>query len=268
MAFKQVKQIEEDRYGKFLRLDDEKSITGIILYDSYDDVLVADCHYVNSKEYTGYVHCCEEGCPACAKGIRVQRKLFVPILVLADLNEDYDEDTVIFWDRNMAFNHQLRKDVFDKYPCPSDTIFKITRHGAYRDKNTRYSIIPKFNFPDDVHAILDSMNVKFPDYYENVVRSVDAATLSDMLMESSRTSESAYTPSANYSYKAVPRKKFTDPEDLDDDSDELPGVPVAADSSESDLPTFEPAAELESYSAISDSSDSDSDSDDEFEPTF
>ena len=230
MAFKSIKKIEEDKFSNLLRLDDEKSINGVFLYKSVDDVLVAAAHYINSKDYHGYVHCCESGCPACKKGIRVQNKLFIPIFVPAQLNPDYEEDTVIFWDRNQTFyNKQLKKDVFDKYDNPTSIVFKITRHGEYRDINTTYSIIPKANFCSDIDEVLENLGVSLPEYYENIIRTVDAATLSDMLNEASGTEDDAFSPSQNYSYQAKPRKKFTDPEDISVET--LPGEPVS---------TFEP----------------------------
>ena len=83
MAFKSVAQIEKDTYGKFLRLtDDQQWVKGVLLYKSYDDVLSCDVHYIKSKDYSGYVHCCGSSCPACQKGISLRQKLFIPILVL------------------------------------------------------------------------------------------------------------------------------------------------------------------------------------------
>lgn len=280
MAFKKIKQIEEDRYGKFLRLnDDGESVRGVLLYKSYDDVLIADCHYINSSDYHGYVHCCESGCPACAKGIRVQHKLFVPILVLKDLNPSYDRDTVVFWDRNQSFNHQLKTDVFDKYPNPTDVIFKITRHGAYRDINTKYSINVHMQFASDVDDVLASLGVKLPDYYENVVRTVDPAELQDMLSSSSSSAQgSSYVPQQTYSYQAKPRKRMPDPEDLDEvESDDVPGVPVDENDQ---VQASEEEPQLESYSfgsgAVEDSTSDkasesngfDEDADDDDEPNF
>lgn len=280
MAFKKIKQIEEDRYGKFLRLNDGESVRGVFLYKSYDDVLIADCHYVNSSDYHGYVHCCESGCPACAKGIRVQHKLFIPILVLKDLNPSFDEDTVIFWDRNQSYNHTLKTEVFDKYPNPTDVIFKITRHGAYRDINTTYSINVAMKFDSDVDDVLASLGVTMPDYYENVVRTVDPAQLQDMLSATAASASqgSSYVPQQSYSYQAKPRKRMPDPEDLDavESDNEVPGVPVedvnSVDNVESEVD------QLESYSFGSGSVDDvtdekppvtfDEDADDDDEPNF
>ena len=249
MAFKSVAQIEKDTYGKFLRLtDDQQWVKGVLLYKSYDDVLSCDVHYVKSKEYSGYVHCCGSSCPACQKGLSRRQKLFIPILVLADLNEGYDEDTVVFWDRNLSFNHYLKRDVFDKYDNPSDFVVKITRNGEYRDRNTTYSISACARFTNDIDTVMESLGVKFPDYYENVVRTVDAATLQDMLSDTSATDKkSAYIPQQNYSYQATPRKRTPSPEDLDA-VENVPGVPVESSESES-VESFDDSEEaLESYS--------------------
>ena len=239
MAFRSIKTLEETVYRNRLRLaDDGDSIAGVFLYNSYDDVLVADVHYINSRKYKGYVHCCGDGCPACKKGIRVQNKLFVPFLVLADKSDGYDENQVIFWDRNQPFVYQLRKDVFDKYPNPTEFIFRITRHGAYRDRNTRYSIMVEANCVSDINDVLNGMGVSFPEYYENIVKSVNAAELNDWINDSS--SDEAYMPSANYSYQVKPRKRIADPEDLDA-LDDLPGEDVSnsVKSAEESLPNVE-----------------------------
>lgn len=239
MAFRSIKTLEETVYRNRLRLaDDGDSIAGVFLYNSYDDVLVADVHYINSRKYKGYVHCCGDGCPACKKGIRVQNKLFVPFLVLADKSDGYDENQVIFWDRNQPFVYQLRKDVFDKYPNPTEFIFRITRHGVYRDRNTRYSIMVEANCVSDINDVLSGMGVSFPEYYENIVKSVNAAELNDWINDSS--SDEAYMPSANYSYQVKPRKRIADPEDLDA-LDDLPGEDVSnsVESTEESLPNVD-----------------------------
>lgn len=279
MAFKKMKQVKENMYGNRLVLDDEHSVTGVFLYKDYEDVLLADAHYVNTKKYKGYVHCCEEGCPACKKGIRVQEKLFIPFLVLADKSDGYEENTVIFWDRNKPFDYQLRKDVFDKYPNPTSVVFRITRHGGYRDRSTTYSIMPVANFTSDIDEVLSSMNVSFPDYYENIVKDVDAVELSDWLNESSDKPSDSYTPAANYSYQVKPRKRMADPEDLDEleASEDLPGEEVDCDDVDSNVAS----AELPDFAANSsankegkkpspsfESFDSDDSDDDDCEPTF
>lgn len=273
MAFKKIKQVEETIYANRLRLaNDGNSITGVFLYKDYDDVLVADAHYVKTKKYSGYVHCCGDGCPACQKGIRIQGKLFVPFLVLADLSEGYEENTVVFWDRSTYFNYQLCRDVFDKYPNPTSIVFKITRNGEHGDRNTRYSITPVMNFTPDIDEILNDMGVHFPEYYDTVIKDVDSVTLSNWLNEDSPNS---YIPSANYSYQAKPRKRMADPEDLDSE-DDLPGEPVEFSESYEEDNLGEDSSNLPSYVSSSDELDSadenqsssDEDDDDDCEPTF
>ena len=217
MGFKKVQNIEEERFGKYLRLmDDGDSVTGVFLYKDYSDVIVADCHYIKSAEFNGYAHCCGAGCPACSEGIRVQQKLFIPFLVLADKSDGYDEDTVVFWDRNSRFTYQLRNQVFKDYPNPQDYVFKITRHGEHNDINTKYSISAVMNFPYDVDEILKNMGVSFENYayYENVVKTIDSNDMLDMLNRR-ETNASKAIPTSSYSYKATPRKVMPDPEDLD-----------------------------------------------------
>mgnify|MGYP007065811507 CR=1 FL=1 len=80
MAFKSMKTYNDERYhGFFLLRNDGDFADVIFLYQNIEDVLVADVHYIKSAKKSGYVHCCGEGCPACAKGIRVQTKLFIPV---------------------------------------------------------------------------------------------------------------------------------------------------------------------------------------------
>ena len=80
MGFKSVTSYNEEKFnGLFLLRNDGDSADVIFLDRNIDDVLVADTHYVKSADYSGYVHCCGKGCPACAKGIRIQTKLFIPL---------------------------------------------------------------------------------------------------------------------------------------------------------------------------------------------
>lgn len=198
MAFKSVEQFNDDRYHSMFRIaNDGESVDVIFLYRSKADMLVADVHYINSSEYSGYAHCCEAGCPACARGIRVQTKLFIPVY-------NIDKGAIEFWDRTMTFEPQMQKDVFDRFPNPSEYVFRITRHGAYRDRNTRYDItaVGK-NSVMSYDQILAKFNAKMPDYYENIVKSISVADLTRMLTVQN-------TPAAPVSqdYVPVPRSGY------------------------------------------------------------
>lgn len=176
MGFKSIEQYNEEKYnGKFVLKNDGDFADVIFLYQSVKDVLVADVHYIKSADYSGYVHCNGKGCPVCAKGVRVQTKLFVPVYNIT-------EGEIQFWDRSTSFEPQLYTDVFSKYPNPSEFVFRITRHGFLRDINTTYQIIAiGNNIAKSYVEILSEKSAQFPDYYENICREVDAVTLSSWL---------------------------------------------------------------------------------------
>jgi len=217
MAFKSMKTYNEERYGgKFILADDGDSADVIFLYQSDDDVLIADAHYIKSAEYTGYVHHCEVACPACAKGIRVQSKLFIPMYVIGS-------DEIQFWDRNVRFQAVLRQNVFNRYPNPSEYVFRITRHGVANDMNTTYEItaVAK-NKIMSYNEILAKFNAKMPDYYSQIIREVSAGEMSKMLASSGSES----VPSETYEmpkYQVTPRTTVvnrpveTTPDEIGDD---------------------------------------------------
>lgn len=194
--FKSVKTYNEERYGgKFILRDDKDFADVIFLYRSLDDVLIADTHYIKSDKYSGYVHCCGRGCPACAKGIRVQSKLFIPLYNVTDKE-------IQFWDRSTRFEMQLNSDIFSKFPNPSEYVFRITRNGAAGDINTTYSITPVMKSSQGSYdEILNQFNVKMPDHYETICRDISASELSSMLTNSSGTSDYSDLPS----YQVTPR---------------------------------------------------------------
>lgn len=176
MAFKSVKQYNEERYGGFFLLRNDGDYADVIfLYQKVDDVLVADTHYIKSANYSGYVHCCGRGCPACEKNIRVQTKLFIPLY-------NINEREIQFFDRSIRFENQLSQDVFSKFANPSEYVFRITRHGSAGDVNTTYSIVAVGkNTYMSYNEILAANHTSLPEYYSTVCRDIGSAELSDML---------------------------------------------------------------------------------------
>lgn len=227
MAFKSVKQYNEEKYGgKFILQNDQDSADVIFLYQSVNDMLVADVHYIKSPDYNGYVHCNGRGCPACGKGIRVQTKLFIPLYNIT-------AGGIQFWDRTTKFEPQFYSDVFSKFPNPSEYVFKVTRNGASGDINTRYAIqVLASNNVKSYADILLENKVNFPEYYENICKNADAAILSTWL-NASQNSSSGDIPE----YVPMPRvtpsntssviSEISDSSVLSDDefSDELDCVP-------------------------------------------
>lgn len=194
MSFKTVKSYNEEKFGGLFMLRNDGEYADVIfMYQDMDDVLVADTHYIKSAEYSGYVHCCGSGCPACSKNIRVQTKLFIPLY-------NIDAGEIQFFDRTMRFEPQLHQDVFSKFPNPSEFVFRITRHGAAGDINTTYEIVPiGKNTVKSYSQILAENNTTFPEFYNNICRDIPAAQLYNMLNVSTNFSESnEYASMPNY----------------------------------------------------------------------
>lgn len=192
MAFKSVDKYNKEQYGGLFRLPNDQDCADVIfLYRQHSDALVADTHYIKTADYSGYVHCTGRGCPACAKGIRKQTKIFVPLYNIT-------EGEPQFWDRTPSFEPQLNTEVFSRFPNPSDFVFRITRHGVARDVNTRYQIVATSNNTfKSFDQILSENNISFPEFYEQICKDVDAATLSSWL-------STAGAAATGYSNKAMP----------------------------------------------------------------
>lgn len=189
MAFKSIKSYNEARFGNMLILRDDGAYADIIpLYRSIDDVLVADVHYIKSNSYSGYVHCCGANCPACRKGIRVQNKLFMPVY-------NVNEQEIQFFDRSVKFEVQLERDVFTKFPNPSEYVFRLTRHGAYQDINTTYqlSAIAR-NTVMSFDEIMAKFNTRFPDYYNLVCKEYSISELDELINHSTASVTAPYEP--------------------------------------------------------------------------
>lgn len=224
MAFKSVEKFNDDRYhGMFRLVNDGESADVIFLYQSMKDVLVAQAHYIKSADYSGYVHCCENGCPACAKGIRVQTKLFIPVY-------NIDKDTIEFWDRSMKFEPRLEKDVFERFPNPSEFVFKITRHGIPNDINTDYEIraVGK-NAIGTYGDILSKFQAQMPDYYSTIIRDVSISELTSMLQNSGAESSAVsglpeYIPIPRSGYQSSIPETFVDASTVTESAEEVVNV--------------------------------------------
>lgn len=222
MAFKSVKTYNEERFGGLFLLRNDGDFADVIfLYRSEDDVLVADTHYIKSADYSGYVHCCGRGCPACQEKIRVQTKLFIPLY-------NIDKGEIQFFDRTVRFEPQLHQDVFEKYPDPSEFVFRITRHGAAGDVNTTYEIqaIAK-NTHSSYEQILADNHASFPEYYKNICRDVPSTELHKMINSNSNSSTYEDMPS----YQVTPRGVVPSSDTVASESLSIPD-PTVDDSAE------------------------------------
>jgi len=239
MAFRSVEEYNAEFYRNLFKLNDDGEHADVIfLYHAKKDMLQADVHYIKSNKYTGYVHCCGAGCPACQKKIRVQSKLFIPVY-----NIYKDGGVIEFWDRNYnkGFELQLDREVFAVSPDPSECVFTITRKGGYKDQNTRYNFVAagRNNFAT-YEQILAKFNAKMPDYYENIVKPVSIAELAEMIQADSTTTSAVtqeYVPIPRAGYQSSIPDTYVNAADAVDVPFETPNSseePNTADTSEDD----------------------------------
>lgn len=218
MAFKTLEQYNEEKYGGWFILKNDGDYADVIfLYPSCREVLVADTHYVKSPDYNGYVHCCGHGCPACAKNIRVQTKLFIPMYNLTD-------GEIQFWDRSARFETHLSDMVFSKYPNPADYVFRITRHGEAGSMDTKYEITAiARNSANPYSKILADNKITFPEGYEAICKSLSATDMYKMLNASQSPESLSNLPD----YQVTPRGAGAAPASLPP----VPEAPAAGFSS-------------------------------------
>lgn len=202
MAFKKITDYNEERFGNFFLLRNDGDFADVVfLYKSFDDVLVADAHYVKSNDYTGYIHCCGAGCPACAKGLRVQNKLFIPLYNIS-------AGEIQFFDRSIRFQNQLESEVFSKFANPSDYVFRIIRHGAAGSFETTYEIVVVGHINGTSYdKICADNNATFPDYYSTVCKDLTVSEVS-ALFTASAMSTSASVSGDMPSYTVTPRPAY------------------------------------------------------------
>lgn len=252
MAFKSVEQINEERYHSTFRLvHDNESADVIFLYRSQSDELHADVHYIKSATYSGYVHCLGQGCPVCAlkksdgsQLIHVQEKLFIPVYNIA-------KGRIEFWDRNWknTFLTQLDREIFSIYSNPSEYVFRITRHGEFNDKGTRYTFSALGrNMVMSYDQILAKFQTKMPDCYEGICRSYSVAELTEMLQARQTTFSNpqdmpAYVPVPRAGYQSSIPDTFVSAADvLGADEADIDNDPILSefDDEDEDISGIEP----------------------------
>lgn len=218
MGFKTMNQYVEEKNGNFFVLPDDNDFADVIfLYHSINDPLIATCHYLKAGDRSGYYFCCGDDCPACKpapgreKGIWKNDKLFIPVYNITN-------GKIEVWDRSARFRDQLVRDVFKRYPDPSEYVFRITRHGQANDRETTYSIdVAGTNTTTTIEAILTSANTTLENVYNDICKEITPFEMKLMLDENNAAA-AATTATA---YGAIPRASFTAPNQI-----APPDVPV------------------------------------------
>lgn len=255
MAFKSFSQYQEDKNGDFFVLPNDGDFADVVfLYQSAEDVLIADAHYINSPGYKGYVHCCGVGCPACAyrspKGGRISldNKLFIPLFNIT-------KNKIEFWDRSPFFESVLQKSVFGSFPNPSETVFRVKRHGDPGSRETRYDIqaIGR-NSARPYEKILADFNMTLPEGYSMICKEMSVSE-----MASAINSTNSASNLQDYSYTPVPRgQELATAPDVTVPTPEYSAPPEIAPPAASDLPEYSedmPVPDVVSTDDITDDSE-------------
>ena len=210
MAFKKATEYNEERFKNLFVLRNDGDFADVIfLYESMDDVLVADVHYIKSDGYNGYAHCCGVGCPACSRKIRVQNKLFIPLFNFSAAANGKGGE-IQFWDRTVRFEPQLQQDVFAHFANPSEYVFRITRHGAAGSVDTTYEVaaVGK-NTYKSYQQILADNHVTCPAFYSSICKEVSSSEMAGWFQSSSVGGEYGNYGGAMPDYSVVPRGSAT-----------------------------------------------------------
>jgi hypothetical protein len=250
MGFKSIEEYNDDRYKNLFRLTDNGDTAQVIfLYQNKREMLMTNAHYIKSNEYSGYVHCLGTGCPACAKGVRIQaKKVFIPLYVVSCPNHPEYNGTIKFWDRTTNFEQQMDRAVFRNFPNASEFIFTIVRHGEPHDINTTYDIKAEYKNThksyDEICAQFNALFIPHTDeeatrtYYENICRSCTVEELSRYLSAGSASSSTlgdyVATPRAGF-VSSIP-DTYVDSGSLVTDNTPISTIPTSDDESNPPFP--------------------------------
>lgn len=238
MAFKQFSKYLAEKQGMYFVLRNDLDYADVVfLYQSYEDMVVCDAHYLKTSGYDGYVQCCMDDyhqCPACSygeKGISKQTKLFIPLFNLT-------KGTLEFWDRNSTFESVINESVFKNYPNPSEYVFRVIRHGKSRDVNTKYEIVPQGRNSGYPYAkILSDYNITFPEGYDTICKAMTPEEMAGYLSNHGQVSNLG-----DYNYTPVPRGTYNSQSSSMDVVPEPPQIEVPT-------PTYSaPPTDLPDYS--------------------
>ena len=149
---------------KFFSLkQDKESAVVRFIQNSTDDFEIVAVHEVEVQTQNGpskrKVNCLRganepiEKCPFCETNQKLQRKFFVH-LVKYEQTQNGIVAVPMVWERPLSFAKDLANKIQTYGGGPlSDHIFKITRNGAPKDKNTTYTVdyLPPQNFPENIY---------------------------------------------------------------------------------------------------------------------
>lgn len=114
-----------------------------------DDIAVDSVHRVTTTDgRTRVVSCLRatphdpiDHCPFCANGEKLNYRLFIPLVAYHQNDMGGVELVPSVWEQGVK-TRNIIKGLIEEYGDLTDSLFKITRHGAAGSKETTYSILP------------------------------------------------------------------------------------------------------------------------------
>lgn len=131
-----------------LRNDGDSAIVRFNIH-GLSDIAVDSVHRVKTGDgKTRVVSCLRstphdpiDACPFCANGEPVAYRLFIPLVEYRQDDKGGVELNPAVWEQGIKTRNSI-KGLIEEYGDLTDSLFKITRHGAAGSKETSYSILP------------------------------------------------------------------------------------------------------------------------------
>lgn len=163
--------IQHEEEEKFFHLKYGEEYEDVIfLYPSDRDVIVVPIHTVSDSGRPRRILCKDTDCPYCKKNMKARDTIFIPLY-------NINRDCVQFWERSNKFFAHRFDSLFDKFPNPSQFVFRVTRLGDLGDIATTYKITPwAKNTVLSYDEILEKFNIKFPEIYETIIEGLSIST--------------------------------------------------------------------------------------------
>lgn len=133
------------RVGFFTLKQDKDQAIVRFLVDSPADLEIIAGHRVVTENGRRLVNCVRdlrdpvEACPLCARGDRLEYRVFIRMIEYVRGENNQIIPYARVWERPATFVNTITN-MLNEYGPLSESIFKITRNGAYRSTSTTYDI--------------------------------------------------------------------------------------------------------------------------------
>lgn len=199
-----------------LRNDGDSAIVRFNIH-GLNDIAVDSVHRVKTGDGKNRVVSCLRAtphdpihaCPFCENGEPLNFRLFIPLVEYRQDDKGGVELNPVVWEQGVKTRNVL-KGLIEEYGDLTDSLFKITRHGAAGSKETTYSILPAnpnvyksdvfvkdFSAFDDPTYINRFILVKTPEEIEEFYKTGDFPHGHREEAQTASTVETPITPTAS-----------------------------------------------------------------------